>query len=141
MPDRKTRLDGVAVAALLWGGTTQTIRASRLATASPEQTLQYQPAVSGVLLVCASLITGETWPVHLVPRPLGLMAFQTVAITFASYLLWFWLVRHCPATQVASFTLLTPLCGLPVEGSARRLAGKRMSRLSPGRPAPRAAAA
>lgn len=33
-------------------------------------------------------------------------------VTFASYLLWFWLVRHYPATQISSFTLLTPMFGL-----------------------------
>jgi drug/metabolite transporter (DMT)-like permease len=100
--------------ALLWGATTLTIRGSKLAGAPPEQTLFYQLAVSGVLLVAASLLVGEHWPApgSLTAQPLALMAFQTVVITFASYLVWFWLVRHYPATQVASFTLLTPLAGL-----------------------------
>jgi drug/metabolite transporter (DMT)-like permease len=40
------------------------------------------------------------------------LAFQTVVITFASYLIWFWLVRHYPATRVSAFTLLTPVAGL-----------------------------
>jgi drug/metabolite transporter (DMT)-like permease len=102
------------LAAVLWGATTLAIRGSRLASASPEQTLFYQLAVSGVLLIGASLATGETWPAlsSLGARPLGFMAFQTVVVTFASYLLWFWLVRHYPATAVTSFTLLTPLFGL-----------------------------
>ena len=102
------------LAAVLWGATTLAIRGSRLASASPEQTLFYQLAVSGVLLVAASLAVGERWPAlaSLGVRPLAFMAFQTVVITFASYLLWFWLVRHYPATAVTSFTLLTPLFGL-----------------------------
>jgi drug/metabolite transporter (DMT)-like permease len=102
------------LAAVLWAATTLAIRGSRLANASPEQTLFYQLAVSGVLLIGASLAVGETWPAlaSLGARPLGFMAFQTVVITFASYLLWFWLVRHYPATAVTSFTLLTPLFGL-----------------------------
>ena len=102
------------LAAVLWAATTLAIRGSRLASASPEQTLFYQLAVSGVLLISASLAVGETWPAlaSLGARPLGFMAFQTVVITFASYLLWFWLVRHYPATAVTSFTLLTPLFGL-----------------------------
>jgi drug/metabolite transporter (DMT)-like permease len=40
------------------------------------------------------------------------LAFQVVVVTFASYLAWFWLMRHYPATRIASFTLLTPLAGL-----------------------------
>ena len=102
------------LAAVLWAATTLAIRGSRLASASPEQTLFYQLAVSGVLLIGASLATGETWPAlsSLGARPLAFMAFQTVVVTFASYLLWFWLVRHYPATAVTSFTLLTPLFGL-----------------------------
>jgi uncharacterized protein GlcG (DUF336 family) len=51
------------------------------------------------------------------PRPLsalaiGSLVFQTVVVAFASYLAWFWLVRHYPATRLASFTLLTPVAGL-----------------------------
>jgi drug/metabolite transporter (DMT)-like permease len=40
------------------------------------------------------------------------LAYQTVIVVFASYLLWFWLVRHYPATRLAAFTLLTPVFGL-----------------------------
>lgn len=37
------------------------------------------------------------------------IAFQIVVVSFASYLLWFWLIRHYPATRLAAFTLLTPV--------------------------------
>lgn len=102
------------LAALLWGANTLTIRASRLATAAPVQTLYYQLAVSGPLLVAASLLAGEVWPAPggLGLRPWLLMGFQTVVVTFASYLLWFWLLRRYPATRVTAFTMLTPLFGL-----------------------------
>ena len=42
----------------------------------------------------------------------GTLLFQVAVVTFASYLAWFWLVRHYPATRVAAFTLLTPVFGL-----------------------------
>jgi len=99
-------------AALLWGGTTLVIRASRLATASAEKTLLYQLGMSGVLLAVAAPLTGETWPSVWPAWIIGLLLFQTVVVTFASYLLWFWLIRHYPATRLAAFTLLTPVFGL-----------------------------
>lgn len=113
--DRQWLGDALGVAAaLLWGGTTLAVRATRLNTAAPEQTLWWQLAVSGVLLLGGSLLSGEVWPAPaaLAWQPLALLGFQTVVVTFASYLLWFWLMRHYPATQIASFTLLTPLVGL-----------------------------
>jgi drug/metabolite transporter (DMT)-like permease len=99
-------------AAALWGATTLVIRATRLSAASAEKTLLYQLAVSGVLLGLGSLVVGEPWPAKLTSASLVPLAFQTVIVTFASYLLWFWLMRHYPATRLAAFTLLTPIAGL-----------------------------
>ncbi len=100
------------LAAVLWGATTLVIRGSALTSALPEKTLLYQLAVSGVLLVAAGVAVGEQWPADPSALALALLAFQTVIVTFASYLLWFWLVRHYPATQISSFVLLTPVFGL-----------------------------
>ena len=102
---------GIAAAAL-WGLTTLVLRGSRLATALPEKTLLYQLAVSGLALAAASLATGEAWPARLTGASLWPLAFQTVVVTFASYLAWFWLLRHYPATRLSAFTLLTPVFGL-----------------------------
>lgn len=100
------------LAALLWGATTLTIRASRLATASVEKTLFYQLAVSALALAAVSMLRGEAWPAAWPAAALGAMFFQAVVVAFASYLVWFWLVRHYPATLLSSFTFLTPLFGL-----------------------------
>ncbi len=99
-------------AALLWGLTTLTLRATRLATASPEKTLLYQLAFSGVALTAASLWRGEPWPAHWGGPALWSLVFQIAVISFASYLVWFWLVRHYPATRISVFVLLTPVFGL-----------------------------
>lgn len=101
-----------ALAAVLWAGTTLTIRATRLSTAVAEQTLMYQLLVSGVLLGSAGLLSGEHWPASVSTMTWASLGFQTIIVTFASYLLWFWLIRHYPATRLASFTLLTPVFGL-----------------------------
>ena len=102
---------GIA-AALLWGLTTLVLRATKLSTAPPEQSLMWQLLVSGVVLAAAAPLAGEAWPAVLSARSLLPMAFQIVVVTFASYLVWFWLLRHYPATRIASFTLLTPVSGL-----------------------------
>ncbi len=100
------------VAAVLWGLTTLTLRGSRLSTAAPEKTLLYQLAVSGLALGAGALLRGEAWPAQLSPLVLAALLFQTVVVTFASYLVWFWLVRHYPATRISAFVLLTPVFGL-----------------------------
>jgi drug/metabolite transporter (DMT)-like permease len=102
---------GLAAAAF-WAATTLTIRATSLARAPAEKTLLYQLAVSAALLALAAHASGEVWPQRIGAMALGSLAFQTVVVTFASYLLWFWLVRHYPATRLAAFTLLTPIAGL-----------------------------
>ncbi len=102
---------GIA-AAVLWGATTLAIRATRLATVAPEKTLAYQLAVSGLTLVALALLSGERWPDGLETLPMAALAYQVIVIAFATYLAWFWLIAHYPATRLASFTLLTPVAGL-----------------------------
>ena len=63
--------------------------------------------------MCSSdLWAGEPWPWQASATAWGLLAFQISVVTFASYLLWFWLVRHYQATRLAAFSLLTPVFGL-----------------------------
>ncbi|MEP7056832.1 MAG: DMT family transporter [Caldimonas sp.] len=100
------------VAAVLWGATTLAIRATRLSQASAEKTLLYQLVVSGVLLAGAALATATPLPSHLSTLAWSSLAFQVIIVTFASYLVWFWLVRSYPATRLAAFTMLTPMFGL-----------------------------
>ena len=100
------------VAAVLWGATTLVLRGSRLTTAAPEKTLLYQLAVSGVALAAAALLAAEPWPRQVGALSWAALGFQTVVVTFASYLVWFWLIRHYPATRISAFTLLTPVFGL-----------------------------
>ncbi len=98
--------------AALWGATTLLIRATRLSQAAAEKTLFYQLVVSGVLMALVAWLSTETWPSRVTTLPLAALVFQTVIVCFASYLLWFWLIRHYPATQLSAFTLLTPVLGL-----------------------------
>jgi len=103
------------IAAVLWGATTLAIRATKLSSASAEKTLLYQLGLSGVMLAIGALAVGTPLPkgiAGLSTLTLASLAFQTVVVAFASFLLWFWLMRRYPATRMASFTLLTPVFGL-----------------------------
>jgi len=107
------RGDAMALAAgMLWGLTTLTIRASRLASASAEKTLFYQVAVTAAVAPLISLALGEPWSLDYSGQAWGSLALQTAVGAFASYLTWMWLLRHYPATQMSSFTFLTPVFAL-----------------------------
>ncbi|MBA2960618.1 MULTISPECIES: DMT family transporter [Ramlibacter] len=110
---RQLRGDALALAAgTLWGLTTLVIRGSRLATASAEKTLFYQVAVTAAVAPLLSLLLGESWSLQYSAQAWGSLGLQTVIGAFASYLAWMWLLRHYPATQMASFTFLTPVFAL-----------------------------
>ena len=98
-------------AALLWGLTTVTIRLSALRSASSEVTLAYQLGVAAVLSPIAAVVSGSAWPAHWSGLALGALFYKGVVVTFASYLLWFWLLTRYPATKVQAFVFLTPVFG------------------------------
>jgi len=107
------RGDALALAAgVLWGLTTLVIRASSMATVSAEKTLFYQVAVTTVAAPLLSLALGETWSLDYSAYAWGSIALQTAIGAFASYLTWMWMLRHYPATQMSSFTFLTPVFAL-----------------------------
>ena len=117
--------DGMMLAAAsLWAATTVLIKASKLARIAPEKTLAYQLAVSGVVLTPFALLLGERGLFDPTTLVLGSLAFQTVIVAFASYLIWFALIRIYPASTLSAFTFLTPLFSL-VFGAA--LLGERVS--------------
>jgi len=113
------------LAGVLWGATTLAIRGSRLSSASPEKTLLYQLAISGVLLTATALASGAPWPASLSTLAWSSMAFQIVAVTFVSFLVWFWLIRHYPATRLSSFTLLTASLARTPSGAGSARCGPR----------------
>jgi len=107
------RGDAMALAAgVLWGLTTLTIRATRLASASAEKTLFYQVAVTAAVAPFISLALGEPWSLDYSGQAWASILLQTAVGAFASYLTWMWLLRHYPATQMSSFTFLTPVFAL-----------------------------
>jgi drug/metabolite transporter (DMT)-like permease len=104
------------LAAIFWGATTVTIKATRLAQASAHKTLFYQLGGSAILLTALSPLLGE--PGIFAPTPLVVVCFlyQLVVVAFASYLGWFWLITRYPAFKLSAVSFLTPLFGLVAGG-------------------------
>jgi len=107
----------LAAAAVFWGATTVLIKASPLAQIAPSKTLLYQLAVSAVVLPLGSMAMGEPGIVRMTPLITACLIYQIVWVAFITYLAWFWLIRHYPASRLASFTFLTPLFGVIAGGS------------------------
>ncbi|MBS1189890.1 MAG: EamA family transporter [Rhodocyclaceae bacterium] len=102
--------------AFFWAATTLTVKASRLSTAAPEKTLLYQLGGSALLLPFLAWGLGEPGVTALTLSVALALAFQVVVVASVSYLAWFWLVRHYPATRLSSFSFLTPVFGVLAAG-------------------------
>jgi drug/metabolite transporter (DMT)-like permease len=94
-----------------WGATTVAIRCSKLATAPATQTLLYQLLAAFVLLTGAAFVTGQA---KFNPTPIvwASLLFHSVVVSFASFLLWFWLLRKYLASRLGVFSFMTPLFGI-----------------------------
>jgi drug/metabolite transporter (DMT)-like permease len=100
------------IAAALWAATTVLVRASSLARVSAEKTLLYQLAVSALLLAVVAWALGEPGVIRVDAVAVGSLLFQGVAVAFASYLAWFWLLTRYYAGRLAVFSFLAPLFGV-----------------------------
>ena len=99
-------------AGMLWGLTTLAIRTTKIATAAAEKSLFYQLGVTAAVTPLISLALGESWGFNYSAMAWGSVFLQTAVGAFASYLTWMWMLRHYPATQMSTFTFLTPLFAL-----------------------------
>lgn len=99
------------LAGAAWGATTVVIRCTKLAAAPATQTLLYQLVAAFVLLLIASIGTGQA---HFNPTPAvwASLLFHSVVVSFASFLLWFWLLRKYLASRLGVFSFMTPLFGV-----------------------------
>jgi drug/metabolite transporter (DMT)-like permease len=100
------------IAAVLWASTTVLIRATRLARATATKTLFYQLGVSALVLPLASLMLGEKGVTQVTPLVVASLAYQGIAVAFASYLAWFWLLTRYSAARLSVLSFLTPLFGV-----------------------------
>jgi drug/metabolite transporter (DMT)-like permease len=99
------------LAGMSWAATTVVVRCSGLAKSSASQTLMYQLLGAFVLLLVAAFGLGQT-TIHPTPLMWGSLLFQALVVSFASFLVWFWLLRHYLASQLGVFSFMTPLFGV-----------------------------
>jgi len=114
--DRSTsQLVGGDLLALLggvsWGLTNVVLRRGRVGYSSTQKTIFYQVGMAAVLLLAFAAKTGQAGVVLSLRAVLALL-FQTVVISIASYLAWFWLLRHYLASRLMLLSLLTPIFGV-----------------------------
>ena len=99
-------------AAILWGMTTVTVKATVLSRVAPEKTLLYQLGVSALLGFALSAMLGEDVSPGMAVAVMPAFLYQAIWVATITYLAWFALIRHYPVSLLASFTFLTPLFGV-----------------------------
>jgi drug/metabolite transporter (DMT)-like permease len=99
------------LAGAAWGATTVTLRCTSLTTAPATETLLYQLVAAFTLLVPAALLLGQA---RFEPTAAAWshLAFQSVIVSFASFLVWFWLLRRYLASRLGVFSFMTPMFGV-----------------------------
>jgi len=94
-----------------WGATTVVVRCTRLSNIPPTHTVLYQLAGAFVILLAYAAAVGRM-DFSLTPVVWGSLAFQTLVVSFASLLIWFWLLRRYLASRLGVLSFLTPLFGV-----------------------------
>jgi drug/metabolite transporter (DMT)-like permease len=94
-----------------WGLTNVVLRRGRVGNSTTEKTVFYQVGIAAAVLLAFSAKTGQTRIVLSLPVILALL-FQTFVIAIASYLAWFWLLRHYLTSRLMLLSLLTPIFGV-----------------------------
>jgi len=96
---------------LSWAATTVVVRCSSLSKAPATQTLLYQLIGAFVMLLAGAFMTGQA-RFNPTPQVWASLVFHSLVVSFASYLAWFWLLRHYLASRLGVFSFLTPLFGI-----------------------------
>lgn len=99
------------LAGMAWGATTVTLRCSSLAAAPATETLMFQLLGALLLLAPAAALSGQ-WHFEPTAAVWAHLAFQSLLVSFASFLAWCWLLRRYLASQLGVFSFLTPLFGV-----------------------------
>jgi drug/metabolite transporter (DMT)-like permease len=97
--------------AMFWAGIIFVVRLTSFSRASSEMQILYQLAVSAVVLLAVAPLFGPAIR-EMTPALTGIFAFQVLAVVCFGFLSWFWVLKRYPASDMASFSFLTPLFGV-----------------------------
>ncbi len=98
-------------AALGWAGSALLVRTTGLVRLRPEMQLYWMVLVSAPVLLLAAPFFGPFLR-DLTALHVAGLAFQIVAVAWAGFLGWLWLLGRYPASEVASFSFLSPVIGI-----------------------------
>ena len=99
------------IAGVLWAATTIAVRLTKLAEAPATQTLFYLLFIAFLVLLPVAFFMGQA-TIHWSVLSFTSLLFHTVVVSFASYLIWFWLLKKYLASQLGVFSFLTPIFGM-----------------------------
>ncbi len=98
-------------ASMAWAGIPLSTRLTKLRKIEPESQLFWHVIVSAPVLLIISPVFGpairDFQPLHTFA-----LAFQAVVVVAGGFMLWLHLLRRYPASNVASFSFLTPISGV-----------------------------
>ena len=98
-------------AAILWAGIALLASTTALKKSTPVMQLLYQLTVSSVILLPASLLFGDLVR-DFTPAIGAMFAFQVLGVVCVGFLTWFWVLSIYPASDMVSFSFLTPVFGV-----------------------------
>jgi drug/metabolite transporter (DMT)-like permease len=96
---------------IAWAATTVVIRCSILSRTPATRTLLYQLIGAFIILMLAAIGLGQTG-FNSTPLAWGSLLFQSLVVSFAGFLVWFWLLRNYLASRLGVFSYMTPLFGI-----------------------------
>lgn len=98
-------------AGISWGFATIFLRTTTMNGAPASQMLFWQLATGAVILTAIAFLTGEC---KFEPTTVGWasLLFQTFIVSFASYLVWNWLLRRYLASRLGVLLFMTPIFGV-----------------------------
>lgn len=99
------------LAGVSWGATTVVIRCTKLSFAPATHVLFFQLLGATLLLGCYTALT-QQYHFIISSTSLAHILFQGVIVSFASFLIWFSLIKKYNVSQIGIFSFFTPIFGV-----------------------------